>query len=355
MSKAELIEELKILSKRYIVPFPIEQTIEDSPELVKKWLDYMKGKAEKESLAQSKFSVIEISWLGPVHVRGQAEREYYLRIDDGSAKVLGFLLTDNPLRVLPVGAMGEGRINKKWLDYEGELSPRTPYNPNKDLKAYHKVLELADCNIKESIDETGKTVYDLELKGTELKGNFRLIQEEKGAPTYTLESLSAGHEFVLHKHYGNGIKEHYDLRWKLASDHKQEMNIYKDPRKLDVGEKAFARVKDVHEDPETLKLWMVTEGTHLFRLVGPLETYIDCLDSGILEILSQTEDEITLKIEGQKLKGMFKTSRVEGGWEFSRIEDKAQKETSELDLALKKKKLELMDKILKEENQSENV
>jgi hypothetical protein len=304
-----------------VIPFPEEWTKTKFPEDYKKWEEYMK---EKMSLS-SGFVLHEVSWMGPVHVRGLPEREYYLRINDGKSRPLSFLLTDNPLYKLPSGAMSEGRVDSKWFDYVGKLGSNSPYNPNKELEAEMTILDKGDLNITKDLGDRGEEIFTLDLHGKILKGQMKLVQEEKGMETYIFEKGSqddhlSSYPFVFQRHYGDQIKTHFDLRWKLSNNHKQELNIYKDPTRAKEGEKIFARFKDITEEPQVLESWMVIEGNHLLRKVGPLTTYIDCMDSGTLNVIEFSEDFISLEISGKFLKGFFvaKKDPDTHEWSFSR-------------------------------------
>ena len=133
------------------------------------------------------------------------------------------------------------------------------------------------------------------------------------------------HDFVLHLHIPDkniNMNPHFDLRWKLSGTSKEETAIYKNPLTLKVGEKAKARHKVIHhETPESLKKWMICSDDLEPRYVrGVGKTYIYCLDSGKLRVLSHTDDEIILDINGKKLKGRYILSRTEGGWLFSKYD-----------------------------------
>jgi hypothetical protein len=126
-----------------------------------------------------------------------------------------------------------------------------------------------------------------------------------------LRKVSKDYKFVLHRHYGSDLNTHFDLRWMFDSTHKEEFNLYGDPRTMDVGSSIDARRKSFTESPESLALWMVTEGEHLERHVRGVDTptYIDVIDSGTLKILLENDLNIELEIDGRSLKGFFLYSK----------------------------------------------
>jgi hypothetical protein len=114
------------------------------------------------------------------------------------------------------------------------------------------------------------------------------------------------YDFVIHRHYGQDIHSHWDLRWKLSPTHKQEVNIYHKPEEWK-DKFTPARFKDFKESEESLNRWMVTEGTHLERHVFGVEhpTYIDVVDHGTLEVRDLTSDRLLVEIKGEKIRGLY--------------------------------------------------
>jgi hypothetical protein len=141
-----------------------------------------------EDLSSGKFSVSVVSWKGQTVVRGMPEVKYYLRIDDNTNRIMSWELQGNPLLGLPISAIYEGRISKKWLKYTGPLKPLTEYNPNKKLIANVMMLDLGTVDI--TIEETnGIVTYNLDFKGIDLKKKLVLVQEQTGSDMYVLDSI----------------------------------------------------------------------------------------------------------------------------------------------------------------------
>ena len=198
--------------------------------------------------------------------------------------------------------------DKEWIPVEAVSSEEGDYVlarrwERKDLVSYAyfkkegpwvKVFnELKEFKDKEDEEET---------KAQKEERSFTIsISEEK------IKKIVHDYDFVLHRHYGEGIQTHYDLRWKISPTEKEEFNLYGDPRELKEEQQIRARHKQFKESEESLKAWMVIEGQHLPRRVRGVkeETYIDVEDHGTLIVEARTEDKIELLIKGETLKGHF--------------------------------------------------
>jgi hypothetical protein len=210
--------------------------------------------------------------------------------------------------------LDDHRIVSAWL-----ITLRTgkrfesPQFKDQSLDEQIEIVSDLEEEIHAEMEDRGFKIDSLELVFRNLE-----VQKRGANPSVKIE-YSKEYSFVLHRHYGDQIKSHFDLRWKITDTHKQEMNIYKDPTRARVGEKIFARFKNIaDEDPKNLAMWMVTEGDHLLRRIGPLETYIDCLDSGTLDIIGFSDNFISMKINGKFLKGYFVARKDKNGWSFIR-------------------------------------
>ena len=282
---------------------------------------FIKHKVEGSESKKIHFTVQRNSWMGPIHVRGIPNIEYYLRLDQkGYGPVRSFTSTSNPLFTTSVSLVDEGTVPRKYLTFDGEIKPGQKYNPTLDLIATMKIVDQGTVDVESSISEQGQEVLNLTFHGKDMKGKATMTQEEKKSDFYTLEYLSmeslAKYDFVLDRHYWDK-KEHWDLRWKISDTHKQEFNLYHDPLELKEEERCRAIFKNIVESEKELEEWMVTEGTGLVRMVGPvLETKIDVLDHGSLNVIDQDEEFISLMIHGQKLKGYYIARRDEPGWYF---------------------------------------
>jgi len=335
-------------------PFPLEWTKKNFPEQFKKWKEWIEGKkAEKtcrnciefesctdpETLANpdriacnnwrpkepcecssARFTLHFNSWMGQFVVRGQPRREWYLRLDDrGKGDIRSFFFPRDPLYFEPVSAEDEGRVDRKWFNFEGKIPPRTKYNPNKKIPAIMKIIDSGKVEI-DSRTENGIEIIDLKFKGKKLKGKWRLIQEEKGASTFSFEKLNeqlGKITFVLQRHWipRKGIvkspkfPEDFVHHWDIRLSSGIEWNLYKNPTKVAVEEPIRARKKQY--SPEKIKPWMEISKPHKFMLVGPLPTYVDPLDKGKVEIFNMSPTFISMKLHGSKLKGYFIWKKTE--------------------------------------------
>lgn len=267
-------------------------------------------------LASAKFTLQVNTYMGQVVVRAVPHVEFYFRLQTNG--VDSWFLDGDPLRVNELGAMYEGKVNKKWMTFEGEIKPGEMYNPTKTLTARMRNLDKGSATVDIEKDEEGRETYHLKLKGKLLKGTYDLIQEEKGSDIYTWKlreaaNLAAG-EFVLHRHYW-GNKEHWDIRVKLTENPKVlvEWNLWKNPLEAQMEEPIPALLKSCN-DP---KSWFIKEGTKIPRKVGKLETFVDVLDHGKIDLIEQSGGFLSMKLYGDKIKGYWILKKApEGKWFF---------------------------------------
>jgi len=177
-----------------IIPFPLEWAKKHWKDEVDKWFEWVQEKWKEKPRGQMKLSkkikwaLFMHSWMGQVVIRGIPNYEFYLRIDDGKKKILSFYFEKNPLRLTSVSSVFEGRVDKKWLTFEGDLPPNSPYNPTKKLTVHVIKLDEGDGELDvETID--GTKVLKLKLNGQHMKGHYLLIQEEKGSDIFVLEKV----------------------------------------------------------------------------------------------------------------------------------------------------------------------
>lgn len=314
LSKEELIKEAKKLP--FILPFPLEWTIENYPEQFKEWLEWVKDKEPTPgpvALAKAEFCLVEHLWQGPTHIRAVPRREWHLLIDDGKKTIRDFkIITDNPLYTLPVSATYEGRISKKWLGYEGELEPLELWNPNKELKSHITVLAMGTLDLTtEVFDERERLILNIP-KGP-FKGRYVLEQEEKDSPFYVLgEYVEASMEvlikgkFVYDAHYLNE-KPHYDLR--VLIENEKEIREFSGMSE-DLLEKGIEEpVVAVYRLCPDLD-WMNPEFKEGTRMVGAMETYVRRIDQGDIEFINLGDIFCSFFLKGTKLDGYFVARKV---------------------------------------------
>jgi len=341
---------------------------------------------EIKTLSPAKFTLHFNSWMGQFVVRGVPKREWYLRIDDeGSGGVRSFFFPRDPIEYQPTSAEDEGRVSRKWLTFEGKIAPRTKYNPNKKISSMMKIVDRGTVTV-DSKSEEGVEIISLKFKGKKLRGNWRLVQEEKKAPTYSFEKLSealVGQTFVLQRHwiplktgakYPKGYGHHWDIRFSNGT----ELNLYKNPIEAEVKEEIKVKRKTVTLDK--IRPWMKIKKEHTRMMVGPLVTFVDPMDAGKADFFELTPTFISLKLHGKILNGYFVWKKTEGKQFFMRaklpktekktevmspsdealekafqkvmksIEEKASKkedpEKEKLNIELKKKKIQIIEKWL---------
>jgi len=147
----------------------------------KRYCGFIKHKVEGQ-LSSSRFSLALRSWMGQIVVRGIPKRTYYLRIDDkGEGSVRSFFSNYNPMVTSSVAFTEEGRKNRKWLDFEGDVKPGHEYNPNKKIKAKFTTLAKGTVSI-EKIEKGYKLVF----KSKGFSGKYSFIHEEPKSKFWTL-------------------------------------------------------------------------------------------------------------------------------------------------------------------------
>jgi hypothetical protein len=267
-------------------------------------------------LASAKFNLQVNTYMGQVVIRAVPHVEFYFRLQTNG--VDSWYLDGDPVRIAELGAMYEGKVSKKWMTWEGKIKPGEMYNPTKTLIATMRNFDSGPATVEIETDDQNRKIYHLKLHGKILKGNYDLIQEEEGANIYTWRareqsSLASG-EFVLHRHYWDN-KQHWDVRVKLTENPKilVEWNLWKNPLEAKTGDQIPGLLKSCN-DPEK---WFITKGTGLPRKVGGLETFIDVLDHGKIDIIENTGGFMSMKFYGDKLKGFWVLKRSpEGDWFF---------------------------------------
>lgn len=290
--------------------------------------------ALEEDLAKGKFTLHVNTYMGQIVIRAIPHIEHYFRLQTDKG-VFSWYIGGNPMRAPELPATFEGKVDKKWMTFEGEIKPGEPYNPTKTLTARMRILDTGPCDYEIETDKDGKMIFKLELRGKALQGNFVLEQEEKGSDIFVwkavekLEILSEA-EFVLHRHYWDN-KQHWDIRVKLPEDPKEllEWNLYGNPLEVDVEEPIRAVIKTCRQ-PEK---WFITEGKNIMRTVGGLETYIDVIDHGKMNIIEASEGFMSMKFFGNKLTGywVLKRNPIDNQWYFIKSKlPEPQKEAEQL-------------------------
>lgn len=267
-------------------------------------------------LAGAKFNLQVNTYMGQVVVRAVPHVEFYFRLQ--TTGVDSWYIDGDPVRVNEIGAMYEGKVNKKWMTWEGKIQPGEMYNPTKTLVATMRNFDSGPATVELETDDQNRKIYHLKLHGKIMKGSYDLIQEEKGANMYSWKakeqsSLASG-EFVFHRHYWDN-KMHWDIRVKLTENPKVlvEWNLWKDPLLANTGDSIPGLLKTCNNPKD----WFMTEGQHLPRKVGSLETYVDVLDHGKIDIIENSGGFMSMKLYGDKIKGYWVLKKSpEGDWFF---------------------------------------
>ena len=235
------------------------------------------------------------SWRGPIHIRAQWIRHWYLFLDDkGKGSVRTFRLEGMPPFDTEILAWKEGRDSRKYLDWEGKTKPMSRFNPNKELYGQMKILEKGTVDYKtETVNGEEHIYLDFGKQGQFFTGKWELIQEDPNSDAYTLRKVEEAslqkereYEFVLHKHcVGSRDKCHYDIRIK-KNGYLDEFNLYGDITKLNTGEEVKAHRKTCYD----VKNWFIKEGKDIERNIGPLKTWITVIDYGKARIFEDNPD-----------------------------------------------------------------
>jgi len=291
----------------------------ENKDKYEEWLQWIKEKwSERQSLSKDvPFTLALHRYRGPIHVRGNWIIDFYLLFDDkrtGSVKT--FKIEGDPTRNKSILAWKWKKTSRKFLDYEGETRPGSTFNPTKEVKGEYIIIDKGKVNIELKKEETGN-IIDLQFKGKELKGKWKLSQEEPGSESYAFEKLHVEklvpYKFVLHKHVLDS-KVHFDLRWKTSEITKEELNLYYNP--LETKDKIKAFYKSIKESKDKVDYWMIDKGTNIKRKVGNKETTIDVLDSGTLEVIEHNPQFLSFNILGKKLKDLWVAKKSNGLWYF---------------------------------------
>jgi len=287
-----------------VIPIP-PNWIKEHKEEFEKWLEWVKGSEEEESLTKGRFAIGLSSWMGARAVSGRRMPQFrqYLLIDDGRDTVRTFLVDGNLLRDTFVSLFEMRRSSKKWMTYEGKTDPDSRFNPNKELVGEYRILDSGSCSFNvEKVD--GSELIRIRFNGKILKGDWEILQDEAGSDIYTIEKLNGveldQHEFVLHEHVIRD-KPHWDIRIRLSSDKAVEFNLYSNPLEAKL-EEPIRAVKKYCYDPD---LWMIKSGTGIHRKVGRLDTIVNVLDSGSVNIIEDTDQFMSMDFKGSKLKGYY--------------------------------------------------
>lgn len=299
-----------------VIPIP-DWWIKEHPkefEEWKKWVEEVREKRKRLEVdwgdeVEGEFVVHKNSWKGQTVIRNMPKVQYYLRLKIGD-KVESFIFENNPIMYATQMGLYEGKVRKKWFDYEGEVEPLTEYNPNKKIKTKMEILDRGKFTLRKG--KLGKIeVWHFQFKGKKLKGSVIAMQEEKDSDVFTFEKKKVklqADKFVYDEHIVNN-RPHWDLRIK-SGDLSFEFNLYEDliPKEKEQAIRAIFKQGVPDEWFEDQEI-----GSIKVRRVGNLDTEVKRLDQGECVLLDFKDNFISFNLFGRKLKGYF-VARKDGGW-----------------------------------------
>jgi len=296
-----------------IIPVPPNQR---KGEQYESWLKWIKGKEEKQLQAKTIPFVLGLhKYRGPVHVRGIFILDWYLLFDtkrSGSPKA--YKIEGDPTRESGILSWDWGRVSRKFLDWEGQTKPRSTFNPNKKLVGEYKILDKGTVSFNRYV-ENKEVRIDLQFKGKSLKGKWKLIQEEPGSESYSLDKLSklelSTGKFILDRHeYPINGGVHFDLRWYIKGDSFDEVNLFQSPF-----DKAFDPIIAVKKTGTDMS-WMDIKPKGTKKKAYGKISRVDTVDHGTIEIIEDNPNFISMNIKGKQLKGLFALKKKNKLWNF---------------------------------------
>jgi len=297
-----------------VIPIPPEWR---KGEEYEEWLKWVKEKwGETSKLSRGQFTLHLNHWKGPPHIRNLPEINYYLHIKTPDGDIRTFWLSGDPIRVSPLAAIEEDPIDPDMFRFEGEVKPLTRFNPNREIPAFLDIVDKGSVDYVSSFLDDGREVLTLTFHGKYLTGKFEITQTEKGSEYYEMTFIPEGKlsacKWGLRRHYmKNGeMKEHWDL-WIYypGSDHLIEFNLYKDPRKTQVGEDIMAYRKTCPD-----LSWMDIKEPGTVKYVGNLKTYVDPLESGSGTVFNDTDMFMNFILTDGEMSGYWVALRTDTGW-----------------------------------------
>jgi len=266
--------------------------------------------------ANSRFVVHYLSYMGQIVVRGIPNQKWFLRIQMGD-KIHSWEAATDFTRLSPVALTYEGLVDRKWLDFEGDIPPNSKYNPSKSLTGKMSIVDKGSCSVDTEVVE-GAERFSIAFHGKELKGKHVVSQEEKRSSIYTIEKLAElleGTEFVLQLHEietKTGLKKHWDVRISKGF----EFNIWGNPLELTSEGTGFKAIYKLCKD---VQKWMKIDKAKTKMEVGDLKTFVTPIDKGKVTLIDESPPKfLSMEFEGEKLKGYFVYLEREGLGFFER-------------------------------------
>ena len=284
--------------KNYL-PFPKEWA-EKNKETFAEYQKWISG-VKNETLEKKQFRLFYAYWGAPERgTRGTVHEQYFLRIKSGN-DIRGFIFTEenDPFAESTISMIDEGKIDKKWWEFQGKLKPGVEYNPTKSLPMNFELNDAGTLDINESVVGDRKQMT-IRFAGKNLKGNWTATQEEKGSDIWDLKrnvSQLSERKFVLQKHSGPNIPLHWDLRIDHG-EYLDHFHIWKDPL-INIDKSHLAdRVKD----PDVS--WISKSGSiPSGQKGGPGE--VEIVDKGTVNVIDESGTFFSGEFKGSKINGYF--------------------------------------------------
>lgn len=125
---------------------------------------FLKRKWLTAELQASQFVLQKHWWKGQKVIRDMPKVHYNLSWVEGN-HLATFILDGDPLRVSQTNAVKKTR-NMRWLNFEGEIPPGKPGNPNKRIPVHVNIMDKG----KVDVIEARPNFMSFKFHGTKLKG-----------------------------------------------------------------------------------------------------------------------------------------------------------------------------------------
>lgn len=133
---------------------------------------------EKSMLSIGEYTLHEHTWS----VKRKQTKEWVLSIDmEGAPRV--WKLTENPLRALNIKSEYIGKIEQRWLNYEGTLEPGEHLNYI-DSNKTRLTLKARGTAYTQTTTPGGMERVDITINNGTMKGGWALISTNPGDPEY---------------------------------------------------------------------------------------------------------------------------------------------------------------------------
>ncbi len=160
--------------------------------------------------------------------------------------------------------------------------------------------------------------WEKDLSREEVTSMIKAARKKLMEENQLSENPEQRDKFVLDRHYWKGQKvirdipvEHWDLRFSLGSEFTLDKNPVFDPKDINaIYKKGFdIPTKFNIFDKDTLELKPGEKGNPNKKIPA----FVEQLDTGTVDIISHTENFMSVEFEGKQLKGFFTFKRLDKG------------------------------------------